>query len=207
MISLCGKLGGLLDFWNKSGALNIATTLTGVIPTKVCGSSGAVFALMGCDVAILFRDCFSTVINVFQSNDVGDYNYYTKNRKSFDSNGDQNNTSGKTFLNNFNEMNQFIYRKMKKIIQMSAKSDAKTILRLFNLYRGINICCQELNIIYPIKSENFKFYDKNLLSKASDLFYIGHAEHVQGFFYGVSFACMFGVIYPMLLDRRRNVVR
>ena len=186
--------------------MNIATTLTGVIPTKVCGSSGAVYALMGCDVAILFRDCLSTITNVFQSNDDGDYHDYTKKRKSFDNDLDQNNRSGKTFLNNINEINQFIYRKIKKIIRTSAKPDIKTILRLFNLYSGINICCQELKIIYPGKSDNFKFYDQNLFSKASDLFYIGHAEHVQGFFYGVSFACLFGVIYPILLDRTRDYV-
>lgn len=176
----------------------------GAIPTKVCGSSGACCALMGCDTMLLFRDCIITINNVFKSDNNGyDKIFNYQNMKATISKNAKIYRNGQGMIFNLEELTKFIDKKVKKLNDIIIKSDITIIYRLLKLYRGINYCYQELKSIYPVSYNSNKSSDENFYSKFYDLFFVGHAEHVQGFAYGASFAFLFGIIYPAI-QRLRN---
>jgi hypothetical protein len=51
----------LVGVWNRRGAAHLGTLAKGLFPTKECGSSGGVCALMGCHLVLQLRDASNIV--------------------------------------------------------------------------------------------------------------------------------------------------
>ena len=187
-----------------AGASNVAAILGKIIPTKSCGSSGSCYALMGCDLALLVRDCYQTIAYVLSSKDeTNSYYFYQGNRSRINRNGEIIIGNG-TFITNFNEFCRYVDTKIKKLFKVALSSNGRFFYKLLNIYSSIKYCRGELNAIYPIHATGFKFSDPTFFEKASDLFYVGHAEHIQGFFYGVTFGCIFVIIVPTVQKHFRK---
>lgn len=180
---------GICDLWNKFGANTVSVVTAKAMPDKMCGSSGACCALMGCNAIIMCRDFISAVSNFFKLSTsivYHDSQFICRSRK----------TNEIDYLRSFKSTSELL---MKCSVQLF---NSGLPLRLLNLYRVAIYCHKELHTIYPLEVWAKSTTGPNFLDKFKSLFTIGHAAHIQGFMYGASFGIVFGVIVPAWKRRR-----
>lgn len=176
-----------------------------VLPTRVCGSSGACCALMGCNLAFLLRDLCLTMYRIYSSDEDTAVGYSSNTRKATSTTIDKAGNiqrSSDGVLPDFKDISEYFFRTVSKTARICRK--AFTVGMLLNLrciYVSIRYCQNELYILYPMKHLELGSVQPTFLEKAQELLAVGHAEHVQGFLYGMAFGCVFGIAAPAFLKR------
>jgi hypothetical protein len=197
--------GTIRNFWNKSGAENVAALFGKIVPTRSCGSSGACCALMGCNLSFLLRDLCSTVYSIYSSDDDPAGGYSSSSHRATSTTIDRAGNikrSSEGASPTLIDVSEYLSRKLSKAGRICRK--AFTVGMLLNLrfiYVSIRYCRDELYILYPLQHTELGSIQPTFLEKASELLQVGHATHVQGFLYGMAFGCVFGIAAPALLKR------
>ena len=161
-------------------------------PTKLCGSSGAICALIGCDLSLCVRDCYQTIKYVLSSKDDELYGYYTIKFTRI--------MKGDSFTTKFVKLSEVVKTKLRKLLNTAKSPDLKLkiLSAMYSIFEAVNYCRSELNAINPMRTNSPKLLDTGFKETLFDLLAIGHAEHIQGFLYGVTFGCVFGIMIPAI---------
>jgi hypothetical protein len=97
---------------------------------------------------------------------------------------------------------RYFDRKVTKVIDRLIKTDPKRLFRnIFSIVQSVNYCRTELNTIYSASNDK----ESAFFSKFVSLLSTGHANHIQGIVFGVSFGCVFGIYIPYLQRRRMSM--
>ena len=186
-------------YWNKI-ANDSATTLVALYhPKKSCGSSGAVCALMGCQMVLLLRDSILTIVRV---------------SKSFKSRFQNKNKTSSTIKNGFityccRDQGEPKTRNTDYTTSFITSNQLLTLTRNFiSIAQSIIYLNLELKSIYSDSSGGSVLHKTdiignsnnnnsgNVLVRAMELFQVSHGAHIQGLTFGVAFASLFGIILP-----------
>ena len=182
-----------------TAANTVASMMGRVMPTMCCGSSGACCALSGCTLTLLLRDCFCLLREILSDED--EMEYYRHNVSTIiDSNGEIiRSTNGNSFTPR--GMMHLVKKTIGKFRRVASARGFRTVIKLLSIYSVVRQFSSDLGIIHPSYSgsgsEVQPFWEK-----ASSLFTVGHATHLQGTLYGAAYGCLFGIIIPSLRYRK-----
>lgn len=191
--------GGIRYIWNKTAANTVASMMGRVMPTMCCGSSGACCALSGCTLTLLLRDCFCLLREFHSDGNEMEYHRYNVST-TIDSNGEIiRSTNDSSFTPR--GLMHLIKKTIGKFRSVVSTRGFRTVINLLSIYRIVQQFSSDLGIIHPSYSgsgsEVQPFWEK-----ASSLFTVGHATHLQGTLYGAAYGCFFGIIIPSLRYRK-----
>jgi hypothetical protein len=177
--------------WNESGASKLIIDC--ISPTKSCGSSGAVCALMGCTLTLQVRDCCNMISTAMNIKD-NDSSYI----RTIDQSGNLIYCEDQSFIGYL----RYFDRTVTRVIDRLIKTDPKRLFRnIFSIFQSVNYCRTELNNIYSANNDK----ESPFFSKFFSLLSTGHANHIQGIIFGVSFGCVFGIYIPYLQRKRMSM--
>lgn len=197
-----GVLGNIARMWNRRGAASVGALAAGLMPTKSCGSSGAVCALMGCQLVLLLRD-ISTIVywNVRASMyEIGDDRPYTTSGRR----PDDGSRSQRSWRSHSYRVTRILANTTSRLIHVLFTTDISILFRnTFNVVRTAHYWYDECRTIYPISTSRTEA--TGTLAKAADLLQVAHSSHLQGLLFGSCFALVFGYAYPVVVKRRRRM--
>lgn len=173
------------------------------LPSKSCGSSGAVCALMGCNLILSIRDVALVVHELLTT-----IFYYNRN-KSYSSNGGCASTSSSS-SSSFEDRREKVYIIFRRIF-----ASHQTIYKTFQIIHIVNYLTDEFNHIYnytsvtaagtsitppkgSIGSIGTPTHGKGSFLELLQSRLVGHSAHVQGILFGVTFGTIFGIVIPSL---------
>ena len=204
-----GILGSIARVWNRRGASSVGALAAGLMPTKSCGSSGAVCALMGCQLVLLLRDISTLVywnlrVSMYE---VGDERWYavpgTTLRRPSNNNENRPQRSWSSFSY---RLTRILTSTTSRLMHVLFTTDVSILFRnTVNVVRTVHYWHDECRTIYPISSASrTEVTGGGALAKAADLLQVAHSAHVQGLLFGSCFALVFGYAYPVVIKRRRS---
>lgn len=166
----------LKNYWHTF-CKNVAPISTIALPSKTCGSSGAVCALMGCELGLLIRDVVAIVSVEVNKRSV------TKVSRLL---------SPETIIQKESILTS--------ILKCIFKDE-----NIFN--KTFQICCtmsylnSEIYQIYNFATPNKSSSGGNSWGQWLKSSRIGHSAHVQGMFFGTAFAALFAPRWPQYMHR------
>jgi membrane associated rhomboid family serine protease len=174
--------GILRNVWNKSGASRVGKLAANLMPTRVCGSSGGVCALMGCQLMLIVRDTYRLLKDASKKIDAED-------------------ASSSSPPLSRRRMNVVVW--LGRVLRTAARTALAMgpYALLSNAYvmaQTLSYWNSEIRMIYPAGS---RVMGSRALDRAFDLITVGHAAHIQGLTCGALFAAVFGWMLPEMQRR------
>ena len=179
------------NLWNKHVPGIGARIVNLAMPKYLCGSSGAVCALLGASIVLSLRDLFNSpyMRQLYPSSSPSP-------SPASSSVSDARMTDSSSDAHVFDPSGRRLHLSKPPPFLL----DPHFLHHVYTLCTSLAYIFSEYSLMYPSK-DGFSAHFHSRLAEILELSRVGHVAHFQGTLYGAAFAGTFGVVLPFILRR------